>query len=206
MPPRPAKITSLAFSPAAESGHLLAGTAGDQHYILDTWSNAYKWRLVGHQGLDGVSVVAGGGAQSGEGSAAGETAGAGAAAAAGTSGEELCWSPDGNFVLAGTANGEICVWRIPAKEQPPEPGADISQEYMLERAVALTDRIHLEPLVLSSQSSRVEGAQRASGCHLLLPRMSKKGTERGLQPFPSNAMQCNAAKITSWHAGRVGIE
>ncbi|PWN24270.1 WD40 repeat-like protein [Microstroma glucosiphilum] len=120
MPPRPANITSLVFSPAAESGHLLVGTAGDQHYILDTWSNAYKWRLVGHQGLEGVSVSSG--AQSGEGSAGGESP------SEATSGEELCWSPDGNFVLAGTANGEICVWKIPSKEQAPEPGAEISLE------------------------------------------------------------------------------
>jgi hypothetical protein len=68
---------------------------------------------------------------------------------------------------------------------------------MPERTGALTERTQLELLVPSSQSSRAEGAQRASGCHPLLPRMSKKGTERGLQPFI--AMQCNTANITSHH-------
>lgn len=113
MPPRPAIITSLHFSPAASSGHLLVGTAGDQHYILDTWSNAYKWRLVGHQGLERVRDTAG------EGSLPN-------VAEAGVSGQEICWSPDGKFVLAGTADGSICVWEIPSKEEQPQPGQDIS--------------------------------------------------------------------------------
>lgn len=112
MPPRPAIVTSLAFSPTASSGQLLVGTAGDQHYILDTWSNAYKWRLIGHQGLERIKADASNGLPN--------------VAEAGVSGEEVCWSPDGKYVLAGTADGAICIWEIPGKDDLPQPGQDIS--------------------------------------------------------------------------------
>ncbi|CAO1625498.1 unnamed protein product [Sympodiomycopsis kandeliae] len=110
MPPRPAIVTSLSFSPASTSGHLLVGTAGDQHYVLDTWNNAYKWRLVGHQGLERVPT----------------SSGIPNVAEAGISGQETCWSPCGSYVFAGGADGSVCVWEIPDKDHPPQPGQDIS--------------------------------------------------------------------------------
>lgn len=122
MPPRQAVVTSLQFSPAAASGHLLVGTAGDQHYIVDTWENNYKWRLVGHEGLEKATAVV-------NSDAASSSAAAGLPPSvipeAALSGEELCWSPDGKFVLAGSANGTIYVWQIPEKDSP-APGGDIT--------------------------------------------------------------------------------
>lgn len=124
MPPRQAVLTSLQFSPAASSGHLLVGTAGDQHYVLDTWENNYKWRLVGHDGLEKATAIANSDA------ASSTTEGAGPSPSmipeAALSGEELCWSPDGKFVLAGSASGTIFVWQIPGHGQPPAPGSDIA--------------------------------------------------------------------------------
>lgn len=81
MPPRVPVITSLEFG---AQGQLLVGTAGDVHYIVDSYKGTLLRRLVGHQGLEG---------------AAGNPIGM--VPEAGVSGQEVCWTPDGKFVISG---------------------------------------------------------------------------------------------------------
>ncbi|WFC99853.1 hypothetical protein MYAM1_002599 [Malassezia yamatoensis] len=101
MPPRVPVITSLSFNQSGQ--FILVGTAGDVHYILDSFAGKLLWRLVGHVGLEqapGHSV--------------------GMAPQAGISGQEVCWTPDGRMVLAGSANGQLCIWALP-EAIPEEP-------------------------------------------------------------------------------------
>lgn len=98
MPPRIPVLTHLSFSHTGQ--YILAGTSGDVHYIADTYTGKVVYRLTGHIGLeraDGASV--------------------GLVPKAGISGQELCWTPDGRMVIAGSATGQVHVWALP--EQPP---------------------------------------------------------------------------------------
>lgn len=124
MPPRHPLITSLSFCPNPQSDHLLVGTAGDQHYVIDSFERRYKWRLVGHEGLGRVAedpIVEGGEETQDDATTAGtnsnDSRGPSRLPEAGVSGEEVCWSPDGKFVLAGTATGAIVIWEIPGTEE-----------------------------------------------------------------------------------------
>jgi len=125
MPPRIPVITHLSFSQTGQ--HLLAGTSGDVHYVLDAFSGKLLYRLVGHVGLeraDGASI--------------------GLVASAGISGQELCWTPDGQMVIAGSANAQLCVWSIPAS--PPaapvtlQPSAILNGQEGTPRVVAFNPR------------------------------------------------------------------
>ncbi|EPQ30543.1 uncharacterized protein PFL1_02068 [Pseudozyma flocculosa PF-1] len=98
MPPRYPIITSLEFN--NEGGHLLVGTSGDVHYVVDSFSGAILHRLVGHSGLENASGAP-----------------IGMVPEAGISGAEVCWTSDGKLVLAGSANGQIVVWKIPDEPQ-----------------------------------------------------------------------------------------
>ena len=98
MPPRIPVITYLSFNQTGQ--YLLAGTSGDVHYIVDTFSGKLIYRLTGHVGLeraDGASV--------------------GLVPKAGISGQELCWTPDGRMIVGGSAAGQVHVWALP--DQPP---------------------------------------------------------------------------------------
>lgn len=94
MPPRVPVITHLSFSQSGQ--YILAGTAGDVHYVLDSFSGKLLWRLVGHVGLEQASGQ-----------------GIGMVPQAGASSQELCWTPDGSMVLSGSATGQLCVWSLP---------------------------------------------------------------------------------------------
>ena len=99
MPPRVPIITSLTFS--NDSQYLLLGTSGDAHYVIDTFSEGGQVvaRLVGHEGLEratGQSI--------------------GMVAEAGISGQEVCWTPDGKWVLSGSADGSVFFWYIDLEE------------------------------------------------------------------------------------------
>lgn len=85
MPPRIPVITSLSFNQSGQ--FILVGTAGDVHYVVDSFSGKLVWRLVGHMGLEQASGR-----------------GVGMVPQAGISGEELCWTPDGRMVLSGMSN------------------------------------------------------------------------------------------------------
>ncbi|WFD31178.1 hypothetical protein MSPP1_002212 [Malassezia sp. CBS 17886] len=112
MPPRIPVITHLSFSQMGQ--YILAGTSGDVHYIIDSFSGDLLFRLVGHEGLeraDGAPI--------------------GMVAQAGISGQELCWSPDGQMVIAGSANGHLYAWTIPSAA-PPTPPVTLGPSCVLE--------------------------------------------------------------------------
>ncbi len=99
MPPRVPIITSLTFS--SDSKYLLVGTSGDAHYVIDTFppEEGVAARLVGHQGLEKASGSA-----------------MGMVAEAGISGQEVCWTPDGKWVMSGSADGSVKFWYIDLDE------------------------------------------------------------------------------------------
>lgn len=127
MPPRIPVITSLHFSTNGQ--HLLVGTAGDVHYIIDSFDGKLLRRLVGHEGLE---------------RAGGHSTGM--VPEAGISGQEVSWTPDGRFVLSGestsvvlmkallaetlcfaltgSASGQIFVWDVPPN--PPNAGDNLN--------------------------------------------------------------------------------
>lgn len=85
-PPRIPVITSLSFSP--NGVHILAGTAGDIHYIIDSHEGYILHRLRNHEGLEKVSASA-------------EVVPESMVPEAGISGQECGWTPDGRFVYSG---------------------------------------------------------------------------------------------------------
>ncbi|PWN53906.1 WD40 repeat-like protein [Violaceomyces palustris] len=94
MPPRVPVITSLEFN---NQGHyLLVGTAGDVHYVVDSFTGEVRKRLVGHEGLERASDHP-----------------IGMVPEAGISGQEVGWTPDGNYVVSGSATGQIFTWNVP---------------------------------------------------------------------------------------------
>ncbi|EST05540.1 WD40 repeat [Kalmanozyma brasiliensis GHG001] len=99
MPPRVPIITSLTFN--SDSQYLLLGTSGDVHYVIDTFSDGGQVvaRLIGHEGLEKASGVS-----------------IGMVAEAGISGQEVCWTPDGKWVMSGSADGSVVFWYIDLQE------------------------------------------------------------------------------------------
>lgn len=99
MPPRMPIITSLTFT--NDSQYLLLGTSGDVHYVIDTFSEGdlVVARLIGHEGLEKASGTS-----------------IGMVAEAGISGQEICWTPDGKWVLSGSADGSVVFWSIDLEE------------------------------------------------------------------------------------------
>ncbi|GAA6060873.1 hypothetical protein JCM10212_006253 [Sporobolomyces blumeae] len=114
-PPRTPIYTSAAFS--NDGNRLLIGTSGDTHYVLDAFDGNVIARLEGppDQGAIGLerAVVA--------------PYERPTTAVAGLSSEEVKWSPDGRYVIAGSINGHLHIWDVapPASEVPadrPAPG------------------------------------------------------------------------------------
>ncbi|SJX62870.1 related to SWD2-subunit of the COMPASS complex [Sporisorium reilianum f. sp. reilianum] len=99
MPPRIPIITSLTFTP--DSQYLLLGTSGDVHYVIDTFAKGgpVVARLVGHEGLERASGTS-----------------IGMVAEAGISGQEVCWTADGKWVLSGSADGSVVSWYVDLDE------------------------------------------------------------------------------------------
>ncbi len=99
MPPRVPIITSLTFT--SDSQYLLLGTSGDVHYVIDTFSEGGQVvaRLIGHEGLEKASGAP-----------------IGMVAEAGISGQEVCWTPDGKWVLSGSADGSVVFWSFDLQE------------------------------------------------------------------------------------------
>lgn len=137
MPPRVPVITSLSFNQSGQ--HVLVGTAGDVHYVVDSFSGQLLFRLVGHVGLERA-----------------DGADLGMISQAGGSGQEVCWTPDGRMVVSGSASGQLCVWAIP--ESPPhgtpttlQPSALLNGHEGSARVVAFNPRY----AQLSSAGSQV---------------------------------------------------
>ncbi|ODN83992.1 hypothetical protein L202_00027 [Cryptococcus amylolentus CBS 6039] len=91
-PPIPI-FTSLSFS---NNGHyLLVGTSSDVHYVLDAMELTPLRRLVGHKGLErdekGNKTVE---------------------PRRGISGAEVGWTGNSEFVVSGSATGEVLVWDL----------------------------------------------------------------------------------------------
>lgn len=99
MPPRIPIITSLTFT--NDSQYLLLGTSGDVHYVVDTFSEGgpVVARLIGHEGLERASGAS-----------------IGMVAEAGISGQEVSWTPDGKWVLSGSADGSVVFWYVDLEE------------------------------------------------------------------------------------------
>lgn len=106
-PARPLTMTSLEFSSSGK--HLLVGTSGGAHYIMDAYDGPMLARLTGHQPLDPKMPL-----------------GINEQGTRLNSGEEVCWTPDSKFVLSGSEDGKIYVWDIAGRGelQPPRPGRD----------------------------------------------------------------------------------
>ncbi|KAL9933343.1 hypothetical protein V8E36_008061 [Tilletia maclaganii] len=140
-PPRVPIITYLEFAPG-DGTTLLVGTAGGVHYLMDAYSGVMRRRLVGQrvglepEGLAAVDAHAAAEKEAqeaeaeekekegkGENKSAAEEGGGRAKAtprnkfvpAAGISGSECCFSPDGQFILSGSATGQVFVWQVPTE-------------------------------------------------------------------------------------------
>ncbi|WFD36963.1 hypothetical protein MCUN1_003855 [Malassezia cuniculi] len=124
MPPRVPVITSLRFNQTGQ--YILVGTAGDVHYVVDSFSGKVVFRLIGHVGLERA-----------------DNAAIGMIPQAGASGSEVCWTPDGNMVIAGSANGQLCVWSLPEPTDSPvtlKPSSVINGHEGTPRVVAFSPR------------------------------------------------------------------
>lgn len=106
-PPRIPVMTSLSFSTSGK--HILVGTAGDGHYIIDAYEGTLLGKLDGFVGLErGKSGTT-----------------LGMVPTRGISGEEVCWTPDSKFVVGGSRAGKIHIWDIAnASLSPAAPGQD----------------------------------------------------------------------------------
>ncbi|KAH8924100.1 WD40 repeat-like protein [Atractiella rhizophila] len=84
-------FTSLKFS--ADGTQLLIGTTGNVHFIMDAFSGKTTHRVTGHLGLEPASAAA-----------------TPYDPSLGMSGSEVSWTPDGRFVIGGSADGKVHVW------------------------------------------------------------------------------------------------
>lgn len=101
------RVTSLVFSSNGE--HILVGAEGGAHYIYDGFDTASRLLFVlrGHDTPPPKAPAASAGARS-------------------VSAHDLCWTPDGRFVLTGTkdGSGQVCVWEIPGTRQDVAPAPE----------------------------------------------------------------------------------
>lgn len=98
-PPRNPWMTSMSFS--TNSKWIMIGTAGDAHYVLDSFDGILLAKLEGFRGLEGGKT----GDQFG------------VSPSKGISGEEVGWTPDSKFIISGSFTGKIYMWdtaQIPA--------------------------------------------------------------------------------------------
>ncbi|KDQ15883.1 hypothetical protein BOTBODRAFT_157653 [Botryobasidium botryosum FD-172 SS1] len=107
-PPRVPVMTSLSFS--TNGRWLLVGTAGNGHYILDSFEGGLLAKLEGFEGLERGKT--------------GEKVGV--VPVRGISGEEVSWTPDSKYVVGGSYNGKVHFWDIGAAEPlaPTREGQD----------------------------------------------------------------------------------
>ncbi|WVF70981.1 hypothetical protein IAT40_005777 [Kwoniella sp. CBS 6097] len=103
-PPKPI-FTSIAFSNNGE--YLLIGTSSDVHYLLDAFDLTLLRRLIGHQGLERDSE----GRQP-------------VSPRRGTSGEEVSFTADSQWVVSGSADGDIVFWDL----TPPAGQSKLTRE------------------------------------------------------------------------------
>jgi len=98
-PPVLPSYTSCRFS--NDGKQLLIGTAGKVHYVLDSFSGGILARLEeDNSGMEMVSISPD--------------------ARVLASGEDISWSPDSRYVLAGSQDGKISIWDVnpPDSSQP----------------------------------------------------------------------------------------
>ncbi|WVQ85738.1 hypothetical protein IAT38_007905 [Cryptococcus sp. DSM 104549] len=91
-PPKPI-FTSISFSNNGD--YILIGTSSDVHYVVDSMDLIPLRRLVGHRGLE----------RDANGHRDVEPR-------RGISGEEVSWTADSNWVVSGSASGEMLFWDL----------------------------------------------------------------------------------------------
>lgn len=102
-PPRGVYMSSLSFS--SNGKYLLVGCSGDAHYVLDAFEGHLLAKLEGHVGLERkrlnqqLSIEP----------------------QRGISGEEVSWTPDSKFIVAGGLDGRICIWDLQSLPQKAGP-------------------------------------------------------------------------------------
>jgi len=101
--PRIPIYTSLRFSP--DGKYLLLGTSGDVHYVMDGFDAFLIARLEGHVGLEKVGL---------------RESDPLPPPRIGASGQELSWTPDGRFVVSGSADGKLHIWDV----NPPDAASN----------------------------------------------------------------------------------
>lgn len=93
-PPRAIYITSMSFS--TNGKYLLVGCSGDAHYVMDAFEGHLLAKLVGHASLERRRPEVPPGIEPQR----------------GCSGEEVCWTPDSNYIVGGGLDGRICIWDV----------------------------------------------------------------------------------------------
>ena len=87
---------------ANDGKNLLLGTLGSHHYVIDSFKGSLVTRLVRDRG---PTITKHG-------------VGAGFGGIATTSGD-VCWAPDGRYVIGGSGEKGVCVWDV-GKGEPVE--------------------------------------------------------------------------------------
>ncbi|KAE8216561.1 hypothetical protein CF327_g218 [Tilletia walkeri] len=147
-PPRYPTITYIEFAPGA-GNTILVGTAGGVHYLIDAFTGALRRRLVGGQGgriglePEGLAAVDAYAASEkeaeeekgneGEGDKTEEgteeekkaTPRSMFVPGAGISGSECCFTPDGAFIVSGSATGQIFMWQVPTDFREVDNGRNL---------------------------------------------------------------------------------
>lgn len=109
-----AVITSLHFSPSGS--HLLVGTSGSAHYILDAQKGSAVHRLAGKKSLQ-KATTDNDAKEAGEVPSTSKQKDSPMVKEAGISGTECGWTPDGKYAFSVSGNKDVAFWNVTDKEE-----------------------------------------------------------------------------------------